>query len=147
MTYHSELEVQVQLLIDKYGSVWRKYTARNQPSNETILLSDRQHLSRIILHAADISNMVRPWKISKQWSDLILQEFYQQGDKEKNGRMPLSPGMDREKHSQRLISLKFSEMIENFYKLLGDLFYSTHALLDNLAYNRICWEKTPCLDF
>ncbi|KAI8877662.1 HD-domain/PDEase-like protein [Backusella circina FSU 941] len=148
MTYHCELEVQVQSLIDKYGSVWRKYTTKHQPSNETVLLlSDRQCLSRILLHAADISNMVRPWPISKQWSDLILQEFYQQGDKEKNGKMPLSPGMDRETHSQRLISLKFSAMIENFYKLLADLFYSTHVLLDNLAYNRICWENIPCLDF
>lgn len=35
---------------------------------------------QIALKCADICNPCRPWKISKRWSRLVCEEFFQQGD-------------------------------------------------------------------
>lgn len=105
-------------------------------------------LCRIILHAADISNMSRPWLISKQWSDLIVQEFFNQGDKEKSNEMTISPGMNRETCSQQSMSLLFGEFILSFFESLAGLLPSTQALVNHLAANRIHWENyVSCLDY
>ncbi|KAG2212404.1 hypothetical protein INT47_001765, partial [Mucor saturninus] len=135
MANHNELEKQAKQLF----TTWKKTTT----NDSCISIYDRTSLSRILLHAADISNMARPWNISKQWSDLIVKEFYNQGDEEKRRNMTISPGMDREVCSQKSISLKFGEIILPFFECLVSLFPKSHVLVDFLASNRIQWE---CLD-
>jgi len=41
--------------------------------------SDSNCLLQIALKCADICNPCRPWKISKRWSRLVCEEFFQQG--------------------------------------------------------------------
>ena len=38
-------------------------------------------LAFALVHAADISNPTKPFEISKRWSDLLLEEFFAQGDR------------------------------------------------------------------
>ncbi|KAG0163208.1 hypothetical protein DFQ28_007730 [Apophysomyces sp. BC1034] len=114
------------------------------PDDEGLVLDEkqRQDLSRILLHAADISNTVRPWPISKQWSDLIVQEFFRQGDAEKAAGMQVSPGMDREHASQPAISLKFGDfVVKPYFEALASVLPAGHVFLDHLAHNREEWVR------
>jgi hypothetical protein len=104
---------------------------------------DTLGLCRVLLHAADISNMVRPWVISKQWSDLIVQEFFSQGDEERKRNMTISPGMDRELYTQSTISLNFGRLIMPYFQSIVRILPRSHVLVDQLASNRIQWE---CLE-
>jgi hypothetical protein len=106
----------------------------NQPQQNKI------SLCRILLHAADISNMARPWLISKQWSDLIVQEFFAQGDEEKRLKMTISPGMDRQMCSQQSISLKFHQLILPFFESLVNIIPKSKTLVHYLVANRLHWE-------
>ncbi|KAI9322199.1 hypothetical protein BX666DRAFT_1892528 [Dichotomocladium elegans] len=111
--------------------------------DEQFLFSDRDRLafSEVILHAADISNTVRPWPISKQWSDLIVQEFFRQGDAEKEAGLTVSPGMDRDQSTQAEISLNFGDLlVKPYYEALAGLLPGARALLNILATNRRSWE-------
>ena len=58
---------------------------RSSRAMETVVLAERDRMTilRSLLHAADISNPAKQWEISKKWSDLVVQEFYEQGDREK----------------------------------------------------------------
>jgi len=47
------------------------------------------------IHLADISNTSKPWKVCKQWVDLLFVEFFEQGDRERELGMPISYLMDR----------------------------------------------------
>lgn len=47
------------------------------------------------LHAADVSNPSKPMHIYKRWADHIKDEFYLQGDKERELMLPVSVGYDR----------------------------------------------------
>ncbi|KAI8372690.1 uncharacterized protein BYT42DRAFT_500532 [Radiomyces spectabilis] len=104
--------------------------------NET----QRRSLCCILLHAADISNTVRPWPISKRWSDLIVKEFFQQGDAEKQAGLEVSPGMDREQSNQFDISLKFGDFVVTpYFEAIARLLPWTRVFLDILAENRQQW--------
>ncbi|CEP17410.1 hypothetical protein [Parasitella parasitica] len=146
MAYHSELVDQAKHL----SSVTARNHVNNKRKHSTSAAltppahldrEDRTSLCRILLHAADISNMARPWVISKQWSDLIIQEFFSQGDEEKKRKMTVSPGMDREHCSQQSISLKFGQHILPYFQTLVSLIPKSHVFVDNLVANRTEWER------
>ena len=81
-----------------------KITLPLSPANRLTLL-------KALLHMADISNPCRPFQISKLWSDLVIQEFFMQGDTEKGLGLEVSPNMDRETGDQFQIALGFGDFI------------------------------------
>ena len=48
-----------------------------------------------MVHCADLSNPAKPMHIYSQWVDRIMEEFFVQGDKEKEEGMDISPMCDR----------------------------------------------------
>lgn len=101
----------------------------------------RQNLCNCLLHAADISNAVKPWVVCKRWSDLVVQEFFRQGDIEKAQNLPVSPNMDRNQHNQPQISLGFGDyVVQPYFEALVDLLPDAEPLLKSLASNREQWQ-------
>ncbi|GAN05409.1 high affinity cGMP-specific 3',5'-cyclic phosphodiesterase 9A-like isoform X2 [Mucor ambiguus] len=148
MAYHSELIKQADQLVHLVEQARKSSSNKRKHSTSTTLMppttlsaESRTSLCRILLHAADISNMARPWVISKQWSDLIVQEFFSQGDEERKRKMTISPGMDREVCSQPSISLKFGQLILPYFESLVSLFSKSHVFVDFLVANRTRWER------
>ena len=47
------------------------------------------------LHCADVSNPSKQWSTYEQWVDKCMEEFFRQGDKERELGMKISPFMDR----------------------------------------------------
>jgi len=44
---------------------------------------DTVEVLSLMIHGCDVSNPSKPWEVCRQWTDLIMDEFYAQGDKEK----------------------------------------------------------------
>lgn len=63
----------------------------SQPQNGI----DKRKSMCLILHCADISNPAKPYHIHRQWTEMLLDEFFQQGDDEIKIGLPPSPMMDR----------------------------------------------------
>ncbi|KAI8602438.1 hypothetical protein EDD21DRAFT_303751 [Dissophora ornata] len=100
----------------------------------------RQNLCNCLLHAADISNAVKPWTVCKRWSDLVVQEFFRQGDIEKAQGLPVSPSMDRDVNDQPQISLGFGDfVVQPYFGALADLLPAATSVMDTLANNREQW--------
>ena len=55
----------------------------------------RQTLLELAVHAADVSTQVRPFEIACQWTWLLFEEFFDQGDREKEQNLPISFLCDR----------------------------------------------------
>jgi hypothetical protein len=57
--------------------------------------SDRLMFLKLLLKASDVSNPTKATPLYLFWTNRILEEFYHQGDDEKDRGLPLSPGCDR----------------------------------------------------
>ncbi|KAG0005126.1 High affinity cAMP-specific and IBMX-insensitive 3',5'-cyclic phosphodiesterase 9A [Entomortierella chlamydospora] len=100
----------------------------------------RQSFANCLLHAADISNAVKPWEICKHWSDLVVQEFFRQGDIEKSQNLPVSPNMDRAQHNQPQISLGFSDfVVQPYFETFVEFLPEAAPFLVSLTSNREQW--------
>ena len=53
-------------------------------------------LAGMLLKCADVGHCGKDWEIHKRFSDAIQEEFYRQGDKERELDLPISPYMDRQ---------------------------------------------------
>lgn len=48
-----------------------------------------------MVHCADLSNPAKPLEIYRRWVDKLMEEFFVQGDKEKEQGLDISPMCDR----------------------------------------------------
>ena len=83
-----------------------------------------------ILHTCDISNPAKNWDCSKRWSDLVIEEFFRQGDREKLEGLPVSMNCDRTTTFQDELSLNFTDFI------VAPFFFSMAKLLPKML--RVC---------
>ncbi|KAI8814968.1 hypothetical protein BJ742DRAFT_671381, partial [Cladochytrium replicatum] len=56
---------------------------------------DRALLWRAIMKASDVSNVSKSWEVYSVWLERITEEFYRQGDRERELGFPITPFMDR----------------------------------------------------
>ena len=89
----------------------------------------------VLIHSADISNPTKPFDIYFQWAKLVMKEFYEQGDKEKELNLPWS--CDRNKVTIYQSQLGFINFIEiPYFTLFVEVFENLKFFLDNLNSNK-----------
>ena len=59
------------------------------------LYNRQQCLLNMVVHTSDISNPAKPDKVSSQWTQRVYDEFFVQGDMEKEQKLPISNFCDR----------------------------------------------------
>ncbi|BFZ13315.1 hypothetical protein BsWGS_16353 [Bradybaena similaris] len=78
----------------------------------------------LLLHCADISNPAKPWDLHKIWVSLLIEEFFLQGDKEKEMKLPITPNCDRNTANIATLQIGF---MQTFSK---DTFIVTDQLME-----------------
>jgi len=101
-------------------------------------------LLETMLHAADISNPCKPHEQMLKWTELVLLEFWNQGDEERRLGLPVSPLCDREAGRAavpkgQLGFINF--VIRPFYSLIVELMPQAQEATDNLALTLAFWEE------
>lgn len=56
----------------------------------------KQQLIEFVVHAADVSTQTRPFEIAVEWTIILFEEFFHQGDLEQEQGMSISFLCDRE---------------------------------------------------
>lgn len=74
--------------------------------------ADHRHfILQIALKCADISNPCRPWDISKKWSLKVCEEFFRQGDFERQLNLPVTSLCDRQSTTVPKIQTGFFKFV------------------------------------
>ncbi len=110
MVLATDMSKHMQLLADLKTMVESKKVT----GNNIIMLEsydDRIQVLQNMIHCADLSNPTKPLDIYIKWTDRIMEEFWRQGDKERDLGLEVSPMCDRrvasvEKHQVCYIFLK-----------------------------------------
>ena len=89
----------------------------------------------LLIHSADISNPTKPFDIYFKWAKLVVNEFYNQGDKEKQLGMVCS--CDRNKVTIYQQQLGFINYIEiPFFSLFAEFFPKLKFYWEQLNNNK-----------
>lgn len=86
---------------------------------------DVKFLLAVAMHTGDIANCAKPLKTCLQWTELVMEEFFRQGDLEAKLGMPISPFYDREKTSIAACQVGFINVLvkplyAEFTSLVGE---------------------------
>lgn len=102
---------------------------------------DRSILSNLLMHAADLSNAVRPFPTARKWAYDITEEFCAQGDLETKLGLPVSPlcgradlTTDVQKAKMQIGFLDF--VVTPMYKHMATFITGMEQCLDNVEANR-----------
>ena len=94
-----------------------------------------QKYMNLLIHSADISNPTKIFDIYFEWAKLVVEEFWAQGDKEKNLNLVCS--CDREKVTIYQSQLGFINFIEiPYFSLFAELNTKMKFFYDNLLNNK-----------
>ncbi|CAF0802728.1 unnamed protein product [Didymodactylos carnosus] len=76
----------------------------------------------LVLHCADISHPGKPWHIHHSWTENLLEEYFKQGEKEKELGLPCSPLCDRENTLVAESQIGFIQyIVEPSFSVMGDM--------------------------
>ena len=94
-----------------------------------------------VLHSCDVSNTTRPFEVVKQWTYLLFEEFFQQGDLEKDQGLPISFLCNRETTIVPKMQPGFINFITiPLWSVLVEIMPTMSEFVEEAKKNVINWE-------
>uniref|UniRef100_A0A3B3DAA5 Phosphodiesterase n=1 Tax=Oryzias melastigma TaxID=30732 RepID=A0A3B3DAA5_ORYME len=105
--------------------------------------TDRMQVLRNMVHCADLSNPTKPLDLYRQWTDRIMDEFFHQGDRERERGMEISPMCDKNTASVERTQVGFIDYIVHpLWETWADLVHpDAQDILDTLEDNRNWYQS------
>nr|XP_029512877.1 cAMP-specific 3',5'-cyclic phosphodiesterase 4D-like [Oncorhynchus nerka] len=96
-----------------------------------------------MVHCADLSNPTKPLQLYRQWTDRIMEEFFSQGDRERERGMEISPMCDKHNASVQKSQVGFIDYIVHpLWETWADLVHpDAQDILDTLEDNREWYQS------
>ena len=94
-----------------------------------------------LLHCADVCNPTKPWGLYEQWTDRIMQEFFDQGDDER--MLGLNVTFDKSKiHLPKFQSYFIQGFVRPIFERLNECSdFDGKVLMDNMNDNVNRWKE------
>ncbi|XP_065212177.1 3',5'-cyclic-AMP phosphodiesterase isoform X2 [Planococcus citri] len=105
--------------------------------------TDRIQVLENLVHCADLSNPTKPLPLYRRWVDLLMEEFFLQGDKEKEQNLDISPMCDRHNATIEKSQVGFIDYIVHpLWETWADLVHpDAQDILDTLEENRDWYQS------
>ena len=110
--------------------------------NEKTKFEEQQSLFDFLIHSADLAHNTKLFDISLKWVQLLSEEFWLQGDKEKSLNLPVSFLCDRETYDVPKSQVGFIKgFIIPTFECLVNVFPTLQYTLDNAKTNLKRWQR------
>ncbi|XP_064873317.1 3',5'-cyclic-AMP phosphodiesterase 4D-like isoform X5 [Oncorhynchus nerka] len=105
--------------------------------------NDRIQVLQNMVHCADLSNPTKPLQLYRQWTNRIMEEFFSQGDRERERGMEISPMCDKHNASVQKSQVGFIDYIVHpLWETWADLVHpDAQDILDTLEDNREWYQS------
>ena len=146
MANHQKVLSEMKKKIEFYGIYHGKNFKEIFNVSNDKLFDAQQVVLNMCIHTADISNPAKPEKISKKWTEKVYDEFFKQGDLEKQLNLPVSLLCDRNTTNINKAMIGFInfvvmptiDMLCEFIPEVGD--YGRN-IKNNLKMHQLGWEE------
>ena len=110
--------------------------------NEKTKFDEQQMMLNYLIHTADLGHNTKKFEISIQWVELLTEEFWKQGDTEKEKNLSVSFLCDRNDVDVPQSQVGFLKaFIFSTFDILVKMFPSLHFTLDNANNNIKEWQS------
>ena len=110
--------------------------------NEKTKFEEQQNLYDLIIHASDLAHNTRLFRISLKWVELLSEEFWLQGDKEKSMNLPVSFLCDRKDYNIPQSQIGFIKgFIIPTFECVVKMFPTLKFTIENAQKNLNEWKK------
>lgn len=139
MVHHFDQVSKTQLFLEVNGEDVKRFCNGQHETIECFAEEkNRLFVMELLLHCSDISNPYKPHAICAKWANVVAEEFFQQGDKERELLMEISPMMDRNNSNLNNMQMGFIEfvvspLINSVVNLLPSLSDIGQMMLDNFV--------------
>ncbi|XP_076251651.1 3',5'-cyclic-AMP phosphodiesterase-like isoform X2 [Rhynchophorus ferrugineus] len=105
--------------------------------------TDRIQVLENLVHCADLSNPTKPLRLYRLWVERLMEEFFRQGDKEREANMDISPMCDRHSATIEKSQVGFIDYIVHpLWETWADLVHpDAQDILDTLEENRDWYQS------
>jgi 3',5'-cyclic-nucleotide phosphodiesterase len=125
----------------KFVAQWKR---RIQENHHFEKKDDVRLALSMMLKMADISNCGRPHDIYMTWGAKIADEFYMQGDRERNFGLPCSPFMDRMQPAMAKGQISFMNfVVVPMFESISEFLPEMHFSVDLTEANKSYWLERP----
>ena len=103
---------------------------------------DRILVMEMLMHSSDVGNPSRTWNVCYEWATRVMNEFFAQGDKEREMGLPISNLCDRFSVSIPKSQIGFTELfIEPTFNMLEPLFPAVSENIRYISENKQKWKE------
>lgn len=83
--------------------------------------TDRIQVLENLVHCADLSNPTKPLQLYQRWVKLLMEEFFLQGDREREQNMDISPMCDRHSATIEKTQVTINQIFKQKYVYISIL--------------------------
>ena len=143
MTLHTKQCTNLKIKMESFGIKHGNNVDKIIEGLDSVaIFAIQQEFLNVLIHAADISNPTKPMNVYNVWIDRIMEEFWNQGDKEKELKLPISFLCDRVTTNIPKAQLGFTEnIVAPLVNSVIEYFPGLTFLLQNLNDNKVCLKK------
>ncbi|KAL7318057.1 hypothetical protein PS15m_004330 [Mucor circinelloides] len=136
MSMHDEYVTKIQDQAQRLRRNEIDFTDKATCEKEKILICGA------LIKCADISNCARPFESAKRWAKILAEEFFEQGDLERELGMPVLPINERGKISLEDFQLTFKRFVAlKLFESVSNVTSCIQFTVDHIYENIDIWEE------
>ena len=143
MTLHTKELTYLKLKVETYNIKNGNNTDKILQNLEALpTYTTQQEFLNTLMHVADISNPTKPFHVYTKWVDLVMAEFWNQGDKERELGLQISFLCDRNNTKIPAAQIGFMDgIVLPLLQIVIELFPNLSFLVDNINSNKAEYKK------
>ncbi|GET87342.1 cAMP specific phosphodiesterase, putative [Leishmania tarentolae] len=142
--YHALIDCVLATDMAKHNDALSRFTELVTNGIDRENEAHRRMVMEMLIKAGDVSNVTKPFETSRMWAIAVTEEFYRQGDMEKEKGVEVLPMFDRSKSNELARGqIGFIDFVAGkfFRDIVGDLFHGMQWCVDTLESNRARWQN------
>eukprot|EP00668_Euglena_longa_P004371 GGOE01005126.1.p1 GENE.GGOE01005126.1~~GGOE01005126.1.p1 ORF type:complete len:1250 (-),score=391.07 GGOE01005126.1:716-4441(-) len=143
-TYAFKALVNVILATDmaKHGEISKAFKELPTLQEDTVVNDHKLQFMKMLIKSCDVSNVIKPFDVARVWAVAVTEEFYTQGDMEKERGFDILPMFDRQKADLAKGQIGFIDFLASHqFTAMVDWYPGFEWAREGYKRTRVAWQS------